>query len=203
MYQDTLIVYSSDNGGVLDGTNFPLRETQQLGGRHARSSFCQRRVCATKCSRQLEQSHNAISMIGIQRLPRWLEPRLRTTLLCPHSRPYHQSLGPTLYGNASFPPVDGVNIWPFITNLSANPDPGAAHPSLVLSKQVLISKGRWKLLVAQPHFKTQNNGWKDRTEYGENRMRTRRSQPAWDKTPRRVRSILSDPRKSRAFSLPL
>ena len=39
--------------------------------------------------------------------------------------------------------------------------PDAVHPALVLSKEVLIA-GRFKLLVSQPFFKTQNNGWKRR-----------------------------------------
>jgi hypothetical protein len=36
----------------------------------------------------------------------------------------------------------------------------SAHPHLVLSKEVLIA-ANYKLIVAQPFFKTQNNGWKD------------------------------------------
>merc|ERR1712014_110233 len=37
--------------------------------------------------------------------------------------------------------------------------PESAHEHLVLSKEVIIA-GKYKLLVSQPHFKTQNNGWK-------------------------------------------
>ena len=36
----------------------------------------------------------------------------------------------------------------------------SAHPQLVLSKEVLIA-ANYKLIVAQPFFKFQNNGWKD------------------------------------------
>ena len=39
-------------------------------------------------------------------------------------------------------------------------NPAAVHQVLVLSKEVLIA-GHLKLLVAQPFFKSQNNGWKD------------------------------------------
>lgn len=35
----------------------------------------------------------------------------------------------------------------------------SAHPQLVLSKEVLIA-ANYKLIVAQPFFKFQNNGWK-------------------------------------------
>ena len=52
----------------------------------------------------------------------------------------------------------GVDVWPMLM------DPGdhaidSAHPHLVLSKEVLIA-GNYKLIVAQPFFKSQNNGWK-------------------------------------------
>ena len=36
----------------------------------------------------------------------------------------------------------------------------SAHPQLVLSKEVLIA-ANYKLIVGQPFFKFQNNGWKD------------------------------------------
>jgi hypothetical protein len=65
-----------------------------------------------------------------------------------------------IYGNRSFPPADGRSLWSAITEPAAlgNSAPDAVHPQLVLSKEVLLA-GRWKLLVSQPHFKTQNNGW--------------------------------------------
>lgn len=63
-----------------------------------------------------------------------------------------------MYGETSFPAVDGVNVWPMlIAPQSYGID--AAHAQLVLSKEVLIA-GKWKLLVSQPHFKSQNSGWK-------------------------------------------
>ena len=86
------------------------------------------------------------------------------------------------------------NTWPFITNPS-DPDPGAAHPSLALSKQVLISKGHGSCWRSRTSKRKTMVG-RIRTEYGENRMRTRRSQPAWDKTPRRVPSIYPIPGKA-------
>ena len=63
-----------------------------------------------------------------------------------------------IYGNESFPPLDGTNVWPFLLHPD-NASSDAAHPYLVLSKEVVIA-GRWKLLVSQPYFKSQNNGWK-------------------------------------------
>ena len=64
-----------------------------------------------------------------------------------------------IYGETSFPPVDGVDVMPFLL-APATSAPDAAHEYLVLSKEVVVA-GRWKLLVSQPAFKTQNSGWKD------------------------------------------
>ena len=63
-----------------------------------------------------------------------------------------------IYGNKSFPPLDGVNVWPMLT-APGNYSIDGAHAQLVLSKEVIISR-QYKLLVTQPYFKTQNNGWK-------------------------------------------
>jgi hypothetical protein len=109
-----------------------------------------------------------------------------------------------IYGEHSYPPVDGTNVWPILLNPHAYPDVGAAHPNgLVLSKEVIIKgrcvfcflliscvlftrrsinvptsfhplcppavammipaallRRRYKLVVSQPHYKTNNNGWK-------------------------------------------
>merc|ERR1711871_1875496 len=54
---------------------------------------------------------------------------------------------------------DGVDVWPVLMDPEGHAAPDAAHAHLVLSKEVLVA-GRYKLLVAQPFFKSQNNGWK-------------------------------------------
>jgi hypothetical protein len=64
-----------------------------------------------------------------------------------------------IYGNRSFPPVDGRNLWPMLIDPSAF-NISSAHEYLVLTKEVLVA-GKWKLLVSQPHFKSQNEGWKN------------------------------------------
>ena len=60
-------------------------------------------------------------------------------------------------------PTIHQNLWPLLSapNSANNSNPSAAHAHLVLSKEVLVA-GRWKLLVSQPHFKSQNNGWKSK-----------------------------------------
>ena len=68
--------------------------------------------------------------------------------------PVDPALPPTLpppkdiYGAGSWPGVDGVNVWPIL--LARTTDRGAAHPSLALSREVLLLNGTYKLVVAQP-----------------------------------------------------
>jgi len=66
--------------------------------------------------------------------------------------------GMNIYGDDSYPAVDGVNIWPLLT-APGSYNATSAHEYLTLSREVLVH-GRYKLLVSQPLFKTQNNGWK-------------------------------------------
>ena len=70
-----------------------------------------------------------------------------------------QNTTKNIYGERSFPPLDGVDVMPFLL-APATSAPDAAHEYLVLSKEVVVA-GKWKLLVSQPAFKTQNSGWKD------------------------------------------
>ena len=63
-----------------------------------------------------------------------------------------------IYGNHSYPGVDGVNIWPLLMNPSTA-NRSSAHPFLVLSKEVII-QGQYKLLVGQ------NNGWPHGSDNG-------------------------------------
>ena len=56
-------------------------------------------------------------------------------------------------------PKSEVDVMPFLLN-PQNSSFDAAHKYLVLSREVLIA-GKWKLLMSQPSFKSQNNGWKD------------------------------------------
>jgi hypothetical protein len=63
-------------------------------------------------------------------------------------KPIDPALGPghDIYGNDTWPGLDGVNIWPFLMQ----PDEAnwtAAHPTLVLSHEVILV-GDFKLLTA-------------------------------------------------------
>eukprot|EP01052_Picozoa_sp_SAG31_P001363 SAG31_NODE_46_length_30980_cov_226.095107_23_plen_171_part_00 len=58
-----------------------------------------------------------------------------------------------IYGEESFPQVDGVDLWPILTDPTIWSNYSAAHPDgLVLSKEVIVV-GAHKLVVAQ------NFGW--------------------------------------------
>jgi hypothetical protein len=54
--------------------------------------------------------------------------------------------------------VDGVDIWPMLMSPDKYPI-DAAHKHLVVTKEVIVA-ANYKLLVSQPYFKSQNNGWK-------------------------------------------
>jgi|EP01043_Picozoa_sp_COSAG02_P029134 hypothetical protein len=71
----------------------------------------------------------------------------------------HDNPFKNVYGDESFPPLDGVDVWPMLME-PQNHAIDSAHSHLVLSKEVLIA-ANYKLIVAQPSFKTQNNGWKN------------------------------------------
>jgi hypothetical protein len=64
-----------------------------------------------------------------------------------------------IYGEHSFPPLDGVNVWPALMDPQQYSGPNGVREYIVLSKEVIIS-GQYKLLVSQPYFKSQNSGWK-------------------------------------------
>ena len=161
MYNDTLIMYSSDNGGVGDGINYPLR-----GEKHSNWDGGMRTTAFVSggfVPAHLRGTKNGANMHLVDWYPTFChlagvdptdDPPLPPLPADP-ANPFAN-----IYGEHSFPPLDGVNLWPVLTaGSSAAPD--AAHPTLVLSKEVILA-GRYKLLVSQPYFKTQNNGWKGR-----------------------------------------
>lgn len=67
--------------------------------------------------------------------------------------------GRDIYGNDSFPSVDGRNAWPALMDSTQSKNATAVHAFLVLSKEVLIA-GDSKLLVAQ------NAGWAHKADNG-------------------------------------
>eukprot|EP01060_Flectonema_neradi_P016533 TRINITY_DN2315_c0_g1_i2.p1 TRINITY_DN2315_c0_g1~~TRINITY_DN2315_c0_g1_i2.p1 ORF type:complete len:535 (+),score=103.15 TRINITY_DN2315_c0_g1_i2:55-1659(+) len=159
MYDNTLIVYSSDNGGVVDGNNYPLRGEKHSNweGGMRTATF----VSGGYVPEGLRGTKNDINLHIVDWYPTFCHlagvdetdnPPVPPLPVDP-SNPEKN-----IYGDDSFPPLDGTNVWDMILNRK-DYNISSAHAELVLSKEVIIV-GEYKLLVAQPYFKTQNNGWK-------------------------------------------
>jgi len=159
MWENTLVVYAADNGGVGSGINFPLR-----GEKHSNWEGAMRTaafVSGGLIPQHLRGTQNSATMHVVDWHPTFAtlagadptdDPPVQpepTDITNPHKN---------IYGNDSFPPLDGVNVWPALMN-PKNGSGDDVHKFLVLTKEVIIM-GQYKLLVSQPHFKTQNSGWK-------------------------------------------
>eukprot|EP00051_Salpingoeca_urceolata_P006709 m.88780 g.88780 ORF g.88780 m.88780 type:complete len:641 (-) comp14955_c0_seq1:114-2036(-) len=159
MWDNTLIVYSSDNGGVEQGINYPLRGEKHSNweGGMRTTAF----VSGGLVPSHLQGTNNSVNMHIVD----WYATFCELAGVSPNDDPPVKPLpvnisDPTkdIYGNKSYPPLDGVSVWNFLMN-PESATPSSAHKYLALSKEVLIA-GKYKLLVAQPLFKSQNNGWK-------------------------------------------
>lgn len=159
MYDNTLIIYSADNGGVGDGINYPLR-----GEKHSNWDGAMRTaafVSGGAIPSKLRGTTNGINFHIADWYPTLCSLAGVSGTDDPPVAPLPVDLSnpdKDIYGNSSFPPVDGVNIWPMLMDPSSH-NQSSAHTYLPLTKEVLLA-GPYKLLVAQPHFKSQNNGWK-------------------------------------------
>lgn len=169
MWDNTLVVYTADNGGTADGgtypgpgptayggTNFPKRgnkHTNWQGGmngaafvsggflpdnlRGTTSDVAMHIVdwYATFCALAgVDSADNS----GVKPLP--VDPSL------PPVNPPPKDI----YGANAWPGIDGVNVWPILTDPDSKSDRGAAHRSITLSREVILINGTWKLVVAQP-----------------------------------------------------
>eukprot|EP01064_Diplonema_japonicum_P021135 TRINITY_DN30690_c0_g1_i1.p1 TRINITY_DN30690_c0_g1~~TRINITY_DN30690_c0_g1_i1.p1 ORF type:complete len:552 (+),score=70.92 TRINITY_DN30690_c0_g1_i1:59-1657(+) len=159
MWDNTLIVYTSDNGGVVSGNNYPLRGEKHSNweGGLRTATFISGGIVPTS----LHGTRNDINFHIVDWYPTFCSlagidgsdsPPVEPLPTDP-SKPFKN-----IYGNDSFPGIDGVDIWDMLMNRSTYPI-DAAHDKLVLSKEVVVA-GVYKLVVSQPYFKTQNNGWK-------------------------------------------
>lgn len=165
MWNTTLLVYAADNGGVDNGTNYPLRGEKHTSweGAMRAASF----VSGGLIPEHLRGTTNPIRFHIVDWYPTLAhlagvqpnDPPPVPPLPLDPARPQRD----IYQGDASWPDVDGVNIWPMLMQ------PGgyaveAAHPRLTLSAEVQM-EGRFKLLLAQPSprlMKQQwvHNGWK-------------------------------------------
>lgn len=160
MWEKTLLVYYGDNGGVGPGINYPLR-----GEKHSNWEGAMRVaafISGGLIPQKLRGTNSSVNMHVVDWHPTFSALAGADTTDDPPVAPLPvDEADPTknIYGDRSYPALDGVNVWPMLTEPEKHADPDAAHKHLVLTKEVLIA-GRYKLLVSQPHFKDQNSGWK-------------------------------------------
>lgn len=164
MWDNTLLVFSSDNGGVDSGNNWPLRgekHTSWQGGMQV-VAF----VSGGLVPKNLRGSSNDMYIHIVDWYPTFcalagVEASDDSPTPPKKVDPKHPDID--IYGKDTWPGLDGVNIWPMLMN----PDKynlTSAHQSMVLSREVFV-QGNYKIVVAQPNpnvmaAKQINNGWK-------------------------------------------
>jgi len=164
MYNDTIIIFSPDNGGVNDGNNWPSRGEKHTSWEGAM------RVAAFVSGGYVPAAARGTTNDITFHIADWYPTICNLAGVDPTDDPPVAPLpidptDPTkdIYGEDSFPPVDGKDIWDMVVNPSSY-EIDSAHKSLVLSKETLL-RGKYKLVVAQPdpstmHATSVNNGWK-------------------------------------------
>eukprot|EP01060_Flectonema_neradi_P008760 TRINITY_DN1626_c0_g1_i4.p1 TRINITY_DN1626_c0_g1~~TRINITY_DN1626_c0_g1_i4.p1 ORF type:complete len:552 (+),score=94.24 TRINITY_DN1626_c0_g1_i4:43-1698(+) len=159
MYDNTFIVYTADNGGVMSGNNYPLRgekHTNWEGGMRTAAfvsgGLIPANLRGTKNGMNLhivDWYSTFCELAGVSHNDDPPTPPLPTNMSDPSKN---------IYGDNSYPAVDGVPVFDMLMNPDTH-NISSAHEYLVLAKEVIIS-GEYKLLIGQPHFKWQNNGWR-------------------------------------------
>eukprot|EP00039_Didymoeca_costata_P032539 m.38245 g.38245 ORF g.38245 m.38245 type:complete len:539 (+) comp9412_c0_seq2:2-1618(+) len=151
MWDNMLLVYSSDNGGVsengLAGINYPLR-----GEKHSNwnGGF---RVAAFVSGGLIPTNLRGTTSNFRLHIVDWYATFAIMAGVSPRDDPPIKPLPvdpsqPTkdIYGNVSYPGVDGVDVWPFLMDNSS--DIFAAHPNITISAQVILVN-EYKLLIGQ------------------------------------------------------
>eukprot|EP00041_Stephanoeca_diplocostata_P016927 m.336074 g.336074 ORF g.336074 m.336074 type:complete len:653 (-) comp20530_c0_seq11:146-2104(-) len=166
MWNTTVLFYSADNGGVNRGSNWPLRgekHTNWEGGMRAAAfvsgGFIPPKLRGTRNKMVFHIADWYTTICHLAGVSGVDDPPVAPLPVDP-SNPQKD-----IYGTNSFPAVDGVNIWPMLTEptLYDSSNITAAHTQLWLSAQVLL-RGRYKIVVAQQEPSITNNppvyGWK-------------------------------------------
>ena len=153
MWEMTLMVYSSDNGGVtmgkLQGNNYPLR-----GEKHSnwRGGY---RVAAFIAGGMIPTGLRGTTSNLRVHVVDWYPTFCALAGVAPTDGSPVPPLpvdpaDPTrdIWGNASWPDIDGTDVWALLTDPGSRGGDWAAHPTLWISAQVLLN-GSTKLLVGQ------------------------------------------------------
>lgn len=168
MYRNTLMVFSSDNGGTQDGTeeqggnNYPLRggkHTNWQGGMRTTTfvsgGFLPFHVRGTTHSGTFHIVDWYPTFCGLAGVDGSDDAPVAPEPVDPDD--------PTkdIYGTDSWPSLDGVDIWPELVGEAA--DSGRKY--LWLSAEVVIKDGRYKIVTAQQDPHITNNppvtGWRN------------------------------------------
>ena len=160
MWDNTLVIFVSDNGGTDAGVNYPLRgekHTTWEGGI---------RGAAFVAGGVIPPRVQGTSSSVVFSVADWYPTLCTLAGADPRDDPPTPPdlLKLDIYGTKSWPGVDGVNIWPALTGTGSQ-DASAAHDFLAVTSEVLVA-GRFKLIVAQPdpdlmENKFVNNGWRN------------------------------------------
>jgi arylsulfatase A-like enzyme len=167
MWENTLMLYTSDNGGTNQGINYPLRgekETNWEGGVRAASfitgGFVPSHIRGTTSKLVMHMADWYPTFCHLAGIPS-----------SDHAALSWRGSGP------SVPDIDGKDVWPYLADPQKHSAPDSVHQYLWVSSQVLI-KGDLKLIVAQPkqellgcwdekHHFIPNNGWRRPEEDGD------------------------------------
>ena len=139
MWEDSLVVVASDNGGHKGGMNYPLRGqkgTNFEGGIRSASL-----VSGGLLPARLRGTASSI----VFSITDWYP----TFCNLAGADPTDDPVPGTPYGDGQWPAVDGVDIWPMLTR-PAEHAVDSAHAALAVSSQVIVA-GRYKLIHSQPH----------------------------------------------------
>ena len=140
MWDNTLIVFSSDNGGVTDGINFPLRGEKHTNWNGAfqvasmiSGGFVPDNLRGTSSSLRISIADWYPTFCALAGASADDPPPVAPLPVDPTDP------SKDIWGAHSFPDVDGVNVWPLLTGELGEQDEYAAHHDLWLSAEVMIS----------------------------------------------------------------
>lgn len=143
------MVYSSDNGGIEDGNNYPLRgeKTTDFEGGFRVNAFIAGGVLPSSL-------HGTVNK-ALVHVTDWyptlchlagVDPTDDSPVPPKAYDPKHPEID--IWGNDSYPGLDGVNVWDAL--MTPNAVFNAARDELVLTPTAMI-KGKYKLITGQSH----------------------------------------------------
>jgi len=164
LWDNTLIVYSSDNGGVTQGLNYPLRGEKHTSWEGAMrvNAF----VSGGLIPKNLRGTINTQRFHVVDWYPTFcglagVDSKDDSSVAPEPIDPLNPSRD--IWGQHAYPGIDGLDIWKYLMTPQKE-SIRQARQGFTLSREVLLHD-KWKLVVAQPSPKLMNannvnNGWK-------------------------------------------